>query len=88
MTTATTSTVTLSKGQALSWDESPTGFAQVDDLLRVNVVVGWYVGRRWKTRRVPARVAAGAARQAMFAVEFNPFSRAVRPRDKTFVVRD
>lgn len=75
--------ITLRRGQALSWDESPAGVAQIDELCRTNVVLGWYDRGRWRLRRVPVRVVVAAMRQQLL-VHFNPFDRAVRPIEKTF----
>lgn len=76
--------VTLRKGQPLYLAESPVGLAQVDDFGRTNVVIGWRVHGRWRTRRVPARRAVAMAAALLFPLADNPFDRACRPKVKTF----
>lgn len=86
MGTNTSKAVTLRKGQAVSWHESPSGLAQVDDLCRKNVVLGWYQRGQWRLRRVAAGRVAEAMKQGLLVNVDSPHGRAFWPREKTFNV--
>lgn len=81
-----TKSITIERGEAVSWSQSPAGIAQVDELLRTHVVLGWYDRHRWRTQRIPAWVFDLARRQALLGNLQNPFGRGVRPRSKVFNV--
>ena len=76
--------VTLAIGQAVAWAPSPTGFAQVEDLHRSRVTIGYRRKGRWYRRTIA--VSELLDEPLLIQME-NPFGRGVWPRQKTFEVK-
>lgn len=76
--------ITLQIGQAVTWPASPTGYAQIEDLHRRKVTVGYQAKHRWRRRRV--RVDQLAQEPLLFEL-INPFGRALRKRARTYPLR-
>lgn len=73
--------ITLAVGQAVPWPPSPTGYAQVEDLHRTHVTIGYHRKGRWRRARV--RPEQLTAEPLLFPMS-NPFGRGMFPRAKTF----
>lgn len=79
-----TSTVTLTVGQAVPWKPYPSGFAQVEDLRRTNVRIGYRTKKgTWRHRTVPVSVVALG--QLLFQMD-NPYNRGLITRQRRYEV--
>lgn len=77
--------VTLRVGQVVAWDEAPDGVAQVLELRRSNVVLGYRRdGRLVRKTRPAGDVAAAARREPLLVAVENLLGLGVVPRQKTF----
>ncbi len=79
--------MTFTVGQPVSWPSAPDGLAQVEDLLRVNVVILYArAGRLCRARVRAAELARLCAESPLLpGIPDNPFSRGIaRRRCKTF----
>src|SRR4051812_30004580 len=86
--------ITLRVGQPVPWPHAPNRLAQVEELLRVNVVIVYRTRKgRLRRPRVAAhhlaklierdRAAGGTDHSPLLPID-NPLGRAARPREKTF----
>lgn len=77
--------ITLSVGQAIPWQPSPSGFAQIETLKRRRVTL-FYRTKHGKCRHATTTAQSLIAAQLLFEMD-NPYNRGLIRRSKTFEVR-